>query len=197
VKLSVTHQETYSRGELLLRSFLGVIYIGIPHGFLLAFIGLWSGVLLFLTFWITLFTGNYPEGMFNFQVRTLRWQLRLSAALGNLADGYPALGLDGVSEKVTLEIERPASVNRGSVLLRGLLGVIYVLIPHGFALAFRSIGTSVLSFLAWFVVLFTGKYPERWHAFNVGTLRWTMRLSAYIFLMIDQYPRFSGTEDAD
>jgi len=37
VKLNIKHQDTYSRGELLLRSFFGAFYIGIPHGVALFF----------------------------------------------------------------------------------------------------------------------------------------------------------------
>ena len=33
MKLDVTHQDSYSRGELLLRTFFGWLYIGIPHYF--------------------------------------------------------------------------------------------------------------------------------------------------------------------
>jgi len=49
-------------------------------------------------------------------------------------------------------------------------------------------------FLAWWVVLFTGKYPENWHAFIVGTMRWSMRVTLYMANMTDEYPPFSGKE---
>ena len=69
-----------------------------------------------------------------------------------------------------LEVPRPEKVSRGLVILRLLFGSIYVGIPHLFCLFFRQIASSVLGFLAWFAILFAGKYPERWHAFNVGNL---------------------------
>lgn len=194
MKLTITHQETYSRGELLLRTFFGAIYIGIPHGFLLVFAGFWSGILLFVTFWIVLFTGKFPEGIFDYQTKLMSWSMRLSASMGSLVDGYPALGLKGVSENVSLEIDRPEKVSRGLVLVRALFGAIYVGIPHGFCLFFRVIGGAVLSFLAWWVVLFTGNYSEKWHAYNVGSLRWSTRLSLYLSFLTDDYPPFSGTE---
>jgi hypothetical protein len=49
-------------------------------------------------------------------------------------------------------------------------------------------------FIAWWVVLFTGKYPETWHAFNVGTFRWITRVQLYMGFMTDEYPPFSGKE---
>lgn len=192
MNITVAHKESYSRGELLLRTLFGPIYIVIPHTIVLMFVMFWSEILAFATFWIALFTGSIPEGIFSFQVRALSWSYRLSASLMNLVDGYPPIGLNQSLEGVAFEVERPERVSRGSVLLRTIFGALYVGIPHGFALGFRTIGTQVLLFLAFWAVLFTGKYPEKWHAFNVGTLRWTQRLTLYMLYFTDQYPPFSG-----
>jgi hypothetical protein len=194
MKLTVTHQEKYSRGQLLLRLFFGLIYIGIPHLFLLFFVSIWSAILSFVTFWVCLFTGKFPESIFTFQVKVQNWGLRVSATLSNLVDGYPAFFPSGTSDSVKLEVPHPAKVSRGLVIVRLLFGAIYVGIPHGFCLWFREIGTMVLSFLAWWAVLFTGKYPARWHAFNVGTFRWLYRVSLYLGYFTDEYPKFSGKE---
>ncbi len=194
MKLSIIHQEKYSRGELLLRSFLGYFYILIPHSFLMLFAGIGASVLNFLSFWVILFTGEYPENWFNYQTKFISWSLRVNAAFMNLIDGYPAFGLKGEHENVKLEIPYPPGVSRGSLLVRAIFGVIYVAIPHIFLLYFRMIATMFLAFLAWWVVLFTGSYPESWHAFNVGTLRWSTRISLYLGYMIKDYPPFSGKE---
>ena len=194
MKLTINHQESYSRGELLLRTFFGWLYIGIPHGFLMAFVGIWSAILGFVTFWVVLFTGKFPEGIFEFQLKFYNWYMRLYATLMNLVDGYPAIGVGGTSESVKLEVERPEKVNQGLVILRALFGWLYVGVPHGFCLYFRMIGTMFLMFLAWWAVLFTGAYPEKWHAFNVGTFRWMMRMSMYMGFFNDDYPPFSGKE---
>lgn len=192
--LRITHQDSYSRGELLLRSFLGFFYIAIPHVVVMMFIGIWSAILGLLAFWVILFTGKYPESWFEFQVKFMRWGIRLNATLYNLVDGYPAIGVNGESDKVTFEVEYPESVSRGLVILRALFGIFYVYIPHIFVLYFRTIASSFLMFLAWWVVLFTGNYPEKWHAFNVGTMRWGARIGLYMSYMTDQYPPFSGKE---
>jgi uncharacterized RDD family membrane protein YckC len=85
-------------------------------------------------------------------------------------------------------------LSRGLLLLRAFFGFLYVGIPHGFCLTFRSWATGIIAFLAWWVVLFTGKYPETWHAFNVGTYRWMMRVQLYMGFFTDEYPPFSGKE---
>ena len=194
MKLTITHQEKYSRGELLLRTFFGWLYIGIPHAFLLMCVGVWSAILSFVTFWVVLFTGKFPESIFKFQIAFNNWSLRVMASLSNLVDGYPAFFPKGASDKVKLEVPRPERVSRLLVLVRLLFGAIYVGIPHVFCLWFRFIGTGVLMFLAWWAVLFVGRYPARWHAFNVGTYRWLTRVTLYLGYFTDEYPRFSGKE---
>lgn len=192
MELNITHQELYSRGDLLLRTLFGWLYIAVPHAFLLFFMATWSGILGFITFWIVLFTGKFPRSFFDFQAKLMSWNMRLNASLHNLVDGYPAFGVNGTSDTVSLSIEYPEKLSRGLVIVRLLFGIFYLLIPHGFCLFFRFIGTGVLAFLAWWVVLFTGSYPATWHAFNVGSLRWIARLSFYNQLMTDTYPPFSG-----
>ena len=77
MKLTIKHQDKYSRGQLILRTLFGVIYIGIPHLFLLAIVGIWSAILSFITFWIVLFTAKFPENIFNFQIGFNNWALRV------------------------------------------------------------------------------------------------------------------------
>ena len=195
MKLNINHQDSYSRGELILRTLFGGIYIAVPHMFLIMFVSIWASILSFVTFWIVLFTAKFPEGIFNFQIGFQQWVIRVNASLTNLVDGYPSFGVKGESDKVSLVVERPERVSRGLVIVRTLFGGIYVGIPHMFCLSFRMIATEFLSFLAWWVVLFTGKYPERWHAFNVGTFRWSTNISLYLGFFTDTYPRFSGKEE--
>jgi len=130
--------------------------------------------------------------MFDFQVKLLNWHQRVFATMHNLIDGYPAFGLNGTSDKVTLVVEYPERLSRGLLLVRLFFGIFYVAIPHGFCLFFRMIATGFLVFLAWWVVLFTGSYPATWHEFNVGTMRWMLRFGLYNGLLTDTYPPFSG-----
>ncbi|HKM92567.1 MAG TPA: DUF4389 domain-containing protein [Prolixibacteraceae bacterium] len=197
MKFSINHQERYSRGELLLRTLFGVIYIGIPHGFLLFFVGLWAGVLQFLAFFAVLFTGKFPKAMFNYQVGLITWVLRLNARLLNLSDGYPAFGLKAVDKNVVFEIEYPEKLSRGHLLLRFFFGYFYILIPHGFILFFRQLWALILIFLSWWSVLFTGKYPKGFFAWIEGTLRWQTRVLIYTMFMTDKYPAFTGESLAD
>jgi hypothetical protein len=195
MNFGIRYQETYSRGELLLRTFFGGIYIALPHAFILIFLFLWSGLLNFVTFWAILFTGQFPERIFNYQLNLQRWALRVNVRLQNLSDGYPAFGLSGTDSNILIEIERPEKSNRGSVLLRAMFGFLYVLIPHAFCLVFLLIGAINFRFIAFWAVLFTGKYPKVMHDYMVGILRWQYRVSIYMGYMTDVYPPFSLSRD--
>lgn len=156
--------------------------------------GLWGAILSFATFLIILFTGKFPKTFFDYQLGLIRWNTRLSARMLNLSDGYPSFGINGSDDFTNVEVPYRENVSRGSVLIRFFFGWLYVGIPHGFVLYFRTIGVMVLVFLAWWAVLFTGKYPASWHNFNVGLIRWQNRISTYLQYMEDEYPPFTGDE---
>ncbi len=191
MKYGVKHQESYSRGELLLRTIFGGFYIALPHALVLIFLLIWSSLLNFISFWAILITGKYPEKMFNYQLNLQRWSLRVNARLQNLSDGYPAFGLSASDSNIIIELERPEKSNRGTVLLRAMFGFLYVMLPHAFCLIFLLIGASFVRLIAFWAVLITGKYPKGMHDYMVGLLRWQYRISIYMGYMTDVYPPFS------
>ena len=197
MKFYIQHQESYSRGELLLRTLFGWLYILLPHLFLLMFMSIWSSILTFISFWAILFTGRYPQSFFEFQVGLVKWSTRVNARMYNLSDGYPAFGINSSDEYTDFQMAYPESLSRGLAIVKLLFGAIYVGIPHGFILIFRILWTQILVFISWWVILFTGTQPKSWHEFNVGTLRWSARVNLYLSFMTDDYPPFSGREDDD
>lgn len=190
----IKYQQEYSRGELLLRTFLGWLYIAIPHGLALMLLGIVFWFMSFASFFIILFTGVTPQWYYEWVVKLQCWGLRVGARLYNLADGYPAFGMNGTDDKTTFDLQF-WQISRGQLLLRSLLGIFYVGIPHMFALYIRSIATFFLAMFAFFAVLFTGKYPENWHRFNTGTMRWGVRLNLYLTWLYRDYPPFAGKPD--
>ena len=188
----ILHQQKYSRGELILRTFFGQLYIGIPHFFLLFFMSIGGFFLRIIAWWAVLFTGRYPRTFFDYQVNLLRWSTRVQARLLHLVDGYPPFGMDAVDDKIVLHIVYPEKLNQGLLILRLFFQFFYVFIPHGICLFFRGIAMIFVLFIAWWAVLFTGEYPKGMHDFMVGTLRWATRVSMYTSFLTDKYPPFSG-----
>lgn len=188
----IKYQESYSRGELLLRTFLGIFYIMIPHGIVLWFLTIGLMFVSFFSFLILLFTGKWNKGMWDYVVKYNRYSLRVNARMMNLADGYPAFGLNGTDTQTTYDVKYQEEVSRVSVLIRIFFGLFYVMIPHGFALMFMMIGVLFCNFIGFWAILFTGSYPKGMFDFVVKTFRWQQRVNNYMSFLTHDYPKFTG-----
>ncbi|UCD38222.1 MAG: DUF4389 domain-containing protein [Fidelibacterota bacterium] len=74
-----------------------------------------------------------------------------------------------------------------------------LLIPHFIILVFLWIAFIFATFLAFWAILFTGRYPRSLFDFNLGVMRWTWRVEFYSYgaLATDKYPPFSLQEEPD
>jgi hypothetical protein len=133
---------------------------------------------------------RYPRWWFDFARELTRFGARVSAYLALLTDRYPST-VD--EQSVHLEIEYPdvkQDLNRWLPLVKWLLAI-----PHYFILLFLWIGAILAIVIAWFAILITGRYPKPLFDYVVGVSRWTLRVSAYAFLLVtDRYPPFSLSE---
>ena len=182
--------------------------LAIPHYIVLVF--LWAAFFLLsvVAFFAILFTGRYPEAIFDFNVGVLRWTWRVGfytfGALGT--DRYPPFTLDDVPDyPARLAVEYPGPLSRGLVLVKWWLLaipqylIVSVVAGGGGWLAWRGehwswswggglVGLLVL--IAAVALLFTGRYPRGIFDLVVGLDRWAFRVLGYAALMTDAYPPF-------
>jgi len=65
-------------------------------------------------------------------------------------------------------------------------------IPHLVVLVVLGVVAAFAIFIAWFAILFTGRYPRALFDYVVGVGRWALRVQAYATLLVtDRYPPFS------
>ena len=145
------------------------------------------GGLFIATMLMIVFRERYPRWWFDFARQLVRFEARVLAYLALLTDRYPST-VD--EQSVHLEIdypEVPRELNRWLPLVKWLLAI-----PHYIVLTVLGAIAIVVVVIAWFAILFTGRYPQALFDYVVGVGRWGLRVQAYAFLLVtDQYPPFS------
>jgi len=124
---------------------------------------------------------------FDWNVALIKFSTRVEAYLALLRDEYPSTDED---QAVHIEIPYPDAkneLNRWLPLVKWFLAI-----PHYIVLVFLGIAAIVSIVIAWFAILFTGRYPKGLFDFVVGVFRWCLRVAAYAFLLTtDRYPPFA------
>jgi hypothetical protein len=146
-----------------------------------------SGILSLPTLLMILFRQKYPRWWFDFNVNLTRFCSRVEVYIGLLTDAYPSTDEE---QSVHIGIPYPdvkTDLKNGMPLVKWFLAI-----PHYIVLCFLGIAACFATIIAWFAILFTGRYPKGLFGFVVGVGRWGLRVSAYAFLLVtDIYPPFS------
>jgi hypothetical protein len=145
------------------------------------------GGLAVATALMIVFCQRYPRWWFDFARELVRFSSRVAAYGALLTDIYPST-VD--EQSVHLEIDYPnveQDLNRWLPLVKWALAI-----PHYIVLAVLALCAIVAVVIAWFAILFTGRYPQGLFDFVVGVGRWALRVQAYAFLLVtDRYPPFT------
>jgi hypothetical protein len=163
------------------------IFTVIPIAIIMVLVSNGNFDLFLATLLMILFRQKYPRWWFDWNVALVKFGTRVATYIGLLTDVYPSTDEE---QAVHIEIpypDVPKDLNRGLPLVKWFLAI-----PHYIILACLAIAAIVCVVIAWFAILFTGRYPRGLFDFVVGVSRWSLRVAAYAFLLTtDRYPLFS------
>jgi hypothetical protein len=148
--------------------------------------GAGGSIVFFPALLMIVFRQKYPRWWFDWNLELMRFENRVGVYLGLMDDRYPSTD---ERQSVSLEFSYPDAkqgLNRWLPLVKWFLAI-----PHYIVLFFLAIAAIVCVIIAWFAILFTGRYPRGLFDFVVGVMRWGNRVTAYAFVLVtDQYPPF-------
>jgi hypothetical protein len=183
VTFDVEYPERLSRWKIFLKWLFAI-----PHLIIVYLLLAVAGILQFIAFFAILFTKRWPRGLFDFTVQIYRWSLNTTAyAILLLRDDYPPFSGDSGEYPLELKVEYRDDLSRWQIFLKWLFAI-----PHLIILSVLFIGVFFAVIIAFFAILFTGRYPRGLFDFVVGSMRWMVRVQGYShWLMTDRYPPFS------
>lgn len=173
--------KTFFRGILILPALLFLVFVANIATYAL------------LAGWVTVFfRRSYPRWLFAAATGYLALNARVAAYATLLTDRYPSF--DAGNTPVTLEFDQPppGTLSRWRVAIwKSVLSV-----PHVIVLYFLGIALFVVVVLAWFAILFAGRFPRGMFAFVAGVQRWYFRVAGYLASFNDRFPPFSLSSSA-
>ena len=145
-----------------------------------------TGLLFIPPLLMILFRQKYPRWWYDWNLELLRFVNRVGIYLALMDDRYPSTD---VQQSVRLDFAHPDAqqeLNRWLPLVKWFLAI-----PHYIVLAVLYLGALVVVIVAWFAIVFTGRYPRGIFDYVEGVIRWHNRVVGYAFVLVtDQYPPF-------
>jgi hypothetical protein len=145
-----------------------------------------TGLLFLPPLLMILFRQKYPRWWFDWNLQLLRFSNRVGVYMTLMDDRYPS-----TDEEQAVHLEAPypdarEGLNRWLPLVKWLLAI-----PHYIVLAVLWLGALVAVIVAWFAILFTGRYPRGLFGYVEGVIRWHNRVVGYALILVtDEYPPF-------
>jgi hypothetical protein len=187
VPYPVTFKAQYVEKRSRLTTFFRVL-LAIPHIIFLYFYGLAAGVVVIVAWFALLFTGRYPQGMYDFVAGSLRYSTRVYGYLWLLTDEYPPFsGSAETPYPVDLDIGPPRTeYSRLKVLFRIILAIPVLIIHYA-----MQIVAEVGALIAWFAIVVLGRQPKGLQDMIVLGTSYQQRAYAYLALITEDWPPFT------
>jgi Domain of unknown function (DUF4389) len=180
----VTYEADYVRERDRLTTFFRLI-LAIPW-FIVAIIYSIAVFFTVIAAWFALlFTGRYPDGLYNFNSGALRFFMRVNGWFSLQTDAWPPFGFgDEPAYPIRVQIApRAASQDRLKTLGRIILAIPLLFVSFGIGYVQQG-----AAFVAWLTIVFRGYQPKNVHDALGYALDWNTRAGAYLLLLRDEYP---------
>jgi hypothetical protein len=183
----VTFEADYTERRSRLTTFLRLL-LAIPHYIVLTLYGIGAFVAVVVAWFALLFTGRWPQGLYDFTASFLRYYTRVNAYTFLLVDPYPPFsGAEDPSYPVRLNVGPPLSdYNRLKVLLR-----IFYVIPAYLIVYVLNIVMELAAIASWIVIVITGKQPKGLQDVIGLGVSYISRAYALFMLVTETYPPFT------
>jgi hypothetical protein len=173
------YPERTSRWKTLLRIFLAIpvliFWAVVSSAAQAVVVGSWLAIIV---------RGRIPRWLFDFLVALYRWQYRALGYFLLLTEVYPPFEGD---YPINFDVRYAERLVRWKVLIWKII----TSFPHIIILFFLGIGAVLVTILAWFFILFAGRYPRGLFDYVAGVIRWYARVNAYLLSLTDEYPPFN------
>lgn len=193
VRLTIEYEygESSSAGRLILNRLLLIVkwLFAIPLYVFMIFYAIAAFIVIFVAFWVILFTGRFPVGLFDFVRGFVQYEYRVLAYFPLLLTNHWA---PDDMHPLRIEIDYPEEPYSRLVLLFLKLPSLLLSVVSNLT-GFSLFIMFLLSIPAWWCILFTGRYPATWFALTPGMLEWNCRISVWQNLMRDDASLFGTT----
>jgi hypothetical protein len=180
VKYSADYVETRSRLTTFFRPLMVIPALIVAFFWVLA-----AEFATFAAWFALLFTGRYPRGLYDFNVKALRMMQRVSSYCYLLTDVYPPFnGDDDPSYPVRVAVAPPLQeYSRAKVFLRLLLAIPVFVMQYLYRIVSNFVGV-----VSWIVIVVTGKQPQGLQDLQRMAVSYNTKAQAYLFLLTEDYP---------
>ena len=186
-----------SRGLAVLGIFFPLkLLLAIPHLIILYFVQIGAIIGAWIGFFGIAINGSLSPGIARFVHNYLGWNLMITAWIASWRDEYPTFAMEEPDYAAKVVVTEPSLERSRGLAVAGIVFFLkaILLIPHFIVLYFIQIAAVIAGWVAFWIVAFTGVYPEGIFNFTVGTMRWYTRTLAWLVSITDEYPPFALNE---
>jgi hypothetical protein len=167
--------------------------VAIPWLIVIGLYGIVAEICAVIAWFAIVFTGRYPEGLYNFNAGFVRAAARVNGFTYLLNDEWPPFGGEEAPQyPIRVGVPEPlGAYDRLKTGLRLIFGI-----PVYLLAIVQSLILGVCHIIAWFAILFTGKLPEGLFNPMRSASAYLTRAGAYFLLITEDWPPFSLEESA-